>query len=675
MVELIINDAPIELSPNTSIKYSKQISDIFDLAKVASSFTNSFDVEKSPNNTQAMKQLGISGDGSNIPYQKNTTELKVDGFHLVEKGWANVSETSDTYKVSIIDGMIDFFKAIENKTLGLHLDFVNFNHIKTFDNVLDSFTNDYYKYLVADYGGKNIFADGINIDYQTPCFSVRKLWELIFSTFNFNCDYTNLSYLDGLFITYPKDVNESSTLIEVARLKRNPFVSTQVIVVGDTIMQDVNTKNWNSAVFTEGSRIVEKYIIGSDNSFTFKIIVENYVKYRRSNRADREISPTIYVYKNNSIIGSIISDFSDSQGEEREVEFIASCEAGDVISVQIVAPRTISRRPLNNNPPFRTYSFKSWHSNNVELIISKIDLGVTNLANELKDFSIINFIKEIVWRTGLTPVYKTETNTVNFITLNSRIDFENAIDMSNTFVSRKSENYTNGYAQKNAFALKKNNDFNTEGDGFILVPNVNLSDYKVIAQSVIFAPDKLILTDFLGIKTNQYKIWETETKINNNNDIEVNYKGLSGRFYFVRLQENTGSFKFTSEKLEDSLIVSSFPSAINNNTLFDEAIFNNYSEYQKIFNNFRTHNIKQVLSFEDFQKTDLEKPIFFKQENAYYICNKISFEEGKETLNEYVKINKLESLTGAPDCGFLTGLAVKIEPVDNCEIIGNAIKT
>jgi hypothetical protein len=671
MVELIINDAQIELSPTTSIKYSKQISDIFDLAKVASSFTNSFDFEKSPNNTQKMQQLGISGDGSNIPYQKNTAQIKVDGFHLVENGWANISETSDNYKVSIIDGMIDFFKAIENKTLGLNLDFVNFNHIKTFDNVLASFTNEYYKYLVADYGGKNIFNNGINIDYQTPCFSVRKLWELIFSTFNFNCDYTNLSYLDGLFITYPKDVNESSTLIEVARLKRNPFVSTQLIVMGDTIMQDVNTKNWDSAVSTEGSRIVEKYIIGSDNSFTFKIIVENYVKYRRSNRADRTISPTIHVYKNNSIIGSIISNYSDSAGEERELEFTASCNIGDIISIQIVAPRTISRRPLDNRPPFRTYSFKSWHSNNVELIISKTDLGTTNLENELKDFSINDFIKEIVWRTGLTPVYNSETNTVNFLTLDSRIDFANAIDMSHTFVERESETYTNGYAQKNAFALKKNNDFNSDGDGFIFVPNVNLSDYKVIAQSVIFAPDKKILTDFLGIKTNQYKIWETETKINNNDEIEVSYKGLSGRFYFVRLKQNNGSFKFTSEKLADSQVVTSFPSAINDNTLFYESIFKNYFEYQKIFNNFRVHNIKQVLTFEDFQKTDLANPIFFKQENSYYICNKISFEEGKETLNEYVKINKLELLIGSPDCGFLNGFAIK---QNLCEMVGNAKK-
>lgn len=641
MVELIINDNSIELSPNTSIKYSKQISDIFDIAKVASSFTNSFEFEKSPNNTQAMQQLGISGDGSNIPYQKNTAQLKVDGFHLVEKGWANISETSDNYKVSIIDGMVDFFKAIENKTLGLNLNLENFNHIKNFNNILDSWNNEYYKYIIADYGGKNIFEEGINIDYQTPCFSVRKLWELIFRTFNFNCDYSNLSYLDGLYLTYPKDVNETPLLVEVAKLKKRPFVTNQVVVSGNSINQTANTRAWNSAIITEGTALAEKYIIGSTNSFNFKLIVQNYVKYKRNRRADRQIDPTVIIVKNNVSIGSIISNFTDSEGLIREVEFIETCEVGDVIELYIVAPKNISRRPIDNKPPFRSYDFKSFHSNNVELTISKTDLGTTNLENELKDFSIHNFIKEIIWRTGLTPVYNSETNTVNFLKLDSRIDFENAIDMSNTFVKRDSEIYTNGYAQKNAFALKKNNDFNNEGDGFIFVPNVNLQDYKVIAQSVLFSPDKKIITDFFGVKTNQYKIWETETKVNNNDQIEIKYKGLSGRFYFVRLKSNEGSFKFVSEKLEDNRIVSFFPSAINNNTLFDESIFKNYSEYQKIFDNFRVHNIKQVLTFDDFQKIDLLKPIYFKQENAYYICNKISFEEGKETVNEYVKINKL----------------------------------
>lgn len=207
MVELIINGNQIELPKGTTIKYSKQISDIFDIAKVSCSFTSSFSFDKTPVNTQAMQQLGINGDSSAIPYQKNTSQLKANGFDLISKGWYLPDNTIDRYSGSIIDGMIDFFKAIENKTMGKDLDLSNFNHEKLLNTVISSFTNNYYKYIIADYGGKNLFESGINIDYLAPCFSVRKLWELIFSTFGFKCDYTNLSYLDGLFLTYPKDVS------------------------------------------------------------------------------------------------------------------------------------------------------------------------------------------------------------------------------------------------------------------------------------------------------------------------------------------------------------------------------------------------------------------------------------------------------------------------------------
>lgn len=80
MVELIINGNQIELPKGTTIKYSKQISDIFDIAKVSCSFTSSFSFDKTPVNTQAMQQLGINGDSSAIPYQKKHITIKSKWF-------------------------------------------------------------------------------------------------------------------------------------------------------------------------------------------------------------------------------------------------------------------------------------------------------------------------------------------------------------------------------------------------------------------------------------------------------------------------------------------------------------------------------------------------------------------------------------------------------------------
>lgn len=644
MVELIINGNPIELPINSNIKYTKQISDIFDIAQVAVSHTNSFEFEKTPANTQAMEQLGISGDSSNLPYQKNNAVLKVDGFNLISKGWFNVGDTDENYKGSVISGMVDFFKAIENKTMGNDLNLSNFEHLKNFDNVINSWSNQYYKYLIADYGGKNIHNNGINIDYQTPSFSVLKLWELIFNTFSFNCDYTNLEYINDLFFTYPKDILDQGVVqTQIANLKKLPYQSNKTKVVGGNIEQLPIDKVWDNATLIEGTLKVDgfSYVIAENSSYTFKIASTSYVTYDRSDRAPRYIDPSVYVLKNGIVMDSIISTYVDSEGLLREKTFTVSCDVGDIITVKLVAPRTIERRPLNNKPPFRTYYFRYWKNALLELNITKSDLGTTILKNELKDFSIKDFIKEVIWRTGLTSVYNYETNTVSFKTLQSRTDFNNATDLSNTFVERTGESYTNGYAQKNTFALKKNNDFDKTGDGYLFVPNVNLPDIKTLVQSRIYAPDKNVLTDFFGFQTNQYNIWETEVKKNNLDQVEVTYKSLSGRFYFVRSQESVATYNVTSEKLNDSQIVNSVPFALNTDTLFEEAVSKNYQGYQKIFNNFRVHHIKQVLTLNDFLGLDLTKPVFFKQENAYYICNKISFEEGKDTTNEYIKINQL----------------------------------
>jgi hypothetical protein len=635
MVELIVNNNKIELSKETSIKYTKQISDIFDIASVACSFTNSFDFDKTPANSQTMQQLGISGDSSLIPYQKNNAALKVDGFDLISNGWFDISPTEENYKGRVIDGMIDFFKAIENKTMGNDLDLSNFNHEKLLSTVIASFTNEYYQYLIADYGGKNLFETGINIDYLAPSFSVRKLWDLIFTTFGFTCDYTNLSYLDGLYITYPKDVSEGQTNELIATLIKNPYNNTNRVNLAGFTYPSPNYF-WDSNVITEGALILNwQYVIPETNSYNFDLTIAMYCEYRRVNYYSRQIDVEVAILKNGVLIGKIPSAFieSDTTGEERNTTFNLTCNSGDIIELSIYVPQYLSFRS-------RSFYAERWKHQKTDFKIYKTDLGTTILENELKDFSIKDFIKEIIWRTGLTPVLNKETNAVNFITLDSRLDFDNAQDYSHCFVKRKSEIYQSDYAQKNTFKLKKNIDTDTTGDGYLYVPNVNLSDEKTLAQSKIYAPDKKIVTSFGAFSTNQYKIWETETK-DNDGVIEITYKGLSGRFYFVRKETVIGSFNLVSEKLVDSETVSSLPIAINTDTLFEEAIFKNYSEYQKIFTNFRIHNIDLAMTINDFMGLDLSLPVYLKQENAYYICNKISFEEGEKSTGEFIKINKL----------------------------------
>ena len=644
MVELTVNELPVLLPENTSIKYTRQISDIFDIAQVSCSYTNSFSFEKTIQNTQAMSFLGIPGDNSSIPYIKNTASLKSNGISLITKGWFNVTETNDKYNGNIVDGMIDFFKAIENKTLGNDLNLSNFEHQKTIANVVNSYSNPYYRYIIADYGGKIFFDGGINIDYLTPSFSVRKLWELIFSTFGFQCDYTYLSsYIDSLFITYPKEVSSDITLSLIATLQKGYFNTIYSdIAPGGFLQPGLNTGFylWDSNTITDGYLVDGgKYVIPETNSYRFEFEGAMYATYKSSNTYDIYIDVSITILKNGLATGAYLSSTynqGDFVGNTRTTNINITCNKGDVIEILAYVPRV--KRQSAGAALYNLYSFTLDH---LLFKIYRTDLGTTSLSNELKEFQIKDFIKEIIWRAGLLPIYSQFSNIVSFIPISSRLDFLQAQDMSRFYKERVSETYQNDYAQKNALKLKTDNVEDTTGDGYLYVNNKNIADQKTIVQSKIYAPDKGISTGFTGFSTNQYRIWATETKLKEDNSVEVNYKGLSGRFYFLRFANMSGTYKFTSERLTGSTTISNVSYAINTNTLFEEAIYNNYSGYQKIFNNFRVHTISMTLNIVEFMKFDFLKPVFFEQENAYYICNSLTYEEGKLSTGEFIKINNI----------------------------------
>ncbi len=112
MVELVVNGETIELDDLTRIKYTAQISDIFDIAKVKSSCTNSFTAPKTSNNVRILKGLGLTGSTSNTPYEKVPVTVKENGFDVIVNGWLNIKETTDRYVLAVIDGAIDFYKDI-----------------------------------------------------------------------------------------------------------------------------------------------------------------------------------------------------------------------------------------------------------------------------------------------------------------------------------------------------------------------------------------------------------------------------------------------------------------------------------------------------------------------------------------------------------------------------------
>ena len=154
-MRLIINGYNIELDDSSKISRTLQVNDIADLENRQSNYSATFKIPRTANNVRAFNRLGINGNNSNTPYQRNNAYLYADNEEcIVYNGWAVIKETSEYYSANIIDGNIDLYKAIENTTLS-DLDLSDVNHFKTLDNVVNSFDgSNTYKYILADYNGK-----------------------------------------------------------------------------------------------------------------------------------------------------------------------------------------------------------------------------------------------------------------------------------------------------------------------------------------------------------------------------------------------------------------------------------------------------------------------------------------------------------------------------------------
>jgi hypothetical protein len=449
-MRLYILGQEIEIK-DTQIAQTKQANDILSLSTRQTNYTNSFSIPRTAKNIRTLKDLGIIGNNSNIPYQKNEAYLYADsGECLVYKGWAIFSDTSDTFKCNIYDGNLEIYKAIENKTLA-DLDLTALAHSKTVSEVVATFDDSKpYKYILADYNGKSLYdTNKINIDYLVP--SVRVSWLIsqieTYTGFTFNGSFkTNPDYLN-LWMTYPKGTPSDlgTTLIY-------NDVSGLAAGLGLTLTAGVG--------FTATVPIVLSYELQVPPNGTYTVTVNN-------NR--KPISGTVTL-NIGDVLGSTYSDFFSD-------EFVIKGELG-----------------------FENI-FK-YNSLNIDFL------------DELKGMTMRDFFNEIIWRFSSTLFKEKYTKVYNLKTISEITNPANTKDWSSKFISKEGEKYIFGnYAQSNYMRYKYNDENASHNDGFLTIDNDNLEDIKTVIQSKMYSPEKSF-SENLGFTTKVYKLWDKEPKDN-----------------------------------------------------------------------------------------------------------------------------------------------------------------
>ncbi|TWP23129.1 hypothetical protein ETU10_08515 [Apibacter muscae] len=713
---LRINNQLVDLHEDTDIKIKYQVSDIGAIQENKCTYSDSFSVPKTANNLKIFDGLSLIGDISRRPYKKNTCTYQVDGATLISNGWAVIENSDEEFNIHIYEGVIDLYKDIENKNVGGgELDISKANHIKNIDTVINSFSNEYYRYLLADYNG-NIYLDkSINIDYLVPSIRLKYIIDEIAKRFQWTfigSVFSSPDYLNS-WITYPKPTIPVEESVEnILEGKNGPFLKKYTggnnfipsqggfvkITTSEEMQKDNSYKKWNEISISDkalnkGYTLIDNWglKIPQDEPETIELSIalngyvdlvsQYYDPFGTSYNPNDAKVKTYHEYVTftleilvNEIVKAEVNSFvvkspsgvPISQLTQPVNKTIYNLKPNDVINFRI-KPTMGGDRIGNNLGPNQweknVFQYGELHLYNIEISINTLDAGKADFQLALKDFKITDLFKKFVTDFGLSIYIDKYDKIATFLTIDERINKGKIYDYSKFYSNRTNEEYQiNNYAQLNYFRYKYNDSDVDYNDGYIKIDDVNLEDETTIFESKFYSPEKLdktIHTGFSEIVVPVCKIWDKQVD-QKEETITVKYKELDKRFYILRqLHPTLVNVNLISGILKTSKNnVSNAPIATFEGLKYQQIINNYWQKTEQILNDLRIHTINLALSKGALEHFDLKGIYYFKQEGMYYIPNSLNVSKSK-IEGEFIRV-KSDVLT---TCPIVTSFS--IEPFDN----------
>lgn len=646
MVELTIDGQIVSIYKPENLRFNKQISDIFNISEVKASFTNQFKIPKTQENTKVLRGLGIVGLVSDMPYRKVSANISYKGIPIVENGWLQIVSMNDKfYNVNVIDGAIDFFKLIENKTIGKDLDLSELSHEKTVQTVKQySNINNPILYIFGDYGGKNT-ADYqlngqwnklLNIDYQVPSVKRKFLLDKIahYTGYTVVIPQIALNELNKEFITYPQEpTNQFSYTFKMSG-DLPPINNAQSIITSGTNVLFLESTQFINLVINAGTMYGRDYAVNEYGGYKVTLKAKGWVDY--TSFGTNRVPLQIVFKKGNNVIERITLDVND----EGDHEFERIFNAQEILSFSF---ETLYRTGSAEAYKIRLETF--------EMKVERLEGGSVSFSNVFQDFSMRDFIKEITTTFGLTPLVDNATKRITFYTLEQRINRINSKDFSDKYVRKIEHTYSaNSYAQRNRIGYLYNQQESENNDGFLIVDNANLQDEKELLKSKFYSPtstvstiDSLYLGNVKRFISPQYLIWEAKAKevdVDGEKSVEVEYKGLNNRFNLIKAKAFQLDSYIVSENAQTRNNINTIYIIDDQDSLYNETIPRRLAVYDKVLNPFESVKLELALTITDIINLDFIYSYYFEQESAYFLLNSVQFQVGKNAICEFIKINQ-----------------------------------
>lgn len=642
---LEFNGQIVEIFADKPIAMTYQVNDISSVANRNASFSRVIKVPKSATNAKIMSFLSFAGNTSHIPYMTNIVNLYNEaGERLVNNGRALVRDGGDNYEIEIQEGIIDLYKAIENKSLA-DLDLAELEHAKTVDAVITSWEEDLpYRYILADYNGYigDIIEGIVNIDYLVPSVNVKYLWDKIFEKYGFTYSGVIFDHINftNLWMTYPKGVATTGE-------------ADVIMLESDHYDYDSPTGNsrWWCAFITATTNILES---AAENvhmrpgvAGTYRLEITGTLNGRRfSDTGSTAQDGRLFIGKNGEGLPSssslaIFKTIGDSLTAGQEFELTSTpFQLDDNDSICLVATQATSAQGgyfLNNSASV------------LDVKLIRVDPTFIDFGGSLSDFSIRDFLTEILHRFGLTmhkekyDRYDEATQTFKshfeFLTLQEQLQTADIVDWSDKFPRKLKEDYIYGsYAQRNWMRYNYNDKEASHNDFYIEVNNFNLPDSRDVIKSKIYSPERVYNNDFFIRPSHVYKLWDKEIK---EGQELPNYKPLDKRYYFMRAQVQNLASPLTIKSYELNLEedVSNCYMESFYKLSFPEIIQDYYGPLEQILDRSTIMQVDMLLNDIDIANFDFKKLYYIEQLNNYFIVNKINnYISGRLTKVDMVRV-------------------------------------
>ncbi|MDY3520608.1 hypothetical protein PG614_04005 [Riemerella anatipestifer] len=668
-IQLFLDGKEADLITDEKIAVNYQVNRISDINTRETDFTYHFSLPRTPANIQIFEGLGLMGDTSTIPYRKMEATLKIDGYTIISKGWLKLAETTkEDYKVAISSGVIDFFKAIQNKNMSDIPDLSEIQHEKNIDTVINSIDNPYYKYPIADYNGLTHYDKDrtkiINIDPIAPSVAVKYLWDKMhkYAGFTYTGSIFDTQDFNNLWLTYSKSVGLQ---------EENVFDSADIFFIGS--LYNIPNSPTSYHTFDYARRL--------GNSGEVKTFKENevYKPIYRTPSSGTKLSRAIFSHLLFKKKGVYSFDFNSEGGEylfAGEKITLAVCQSKEDKPLREIYNYDVNRieyslpkEGTTVNKITKKFNFEIKEDNTLVYFILKQE-GIPNRSpgdikglrgtlsiigypnanpiytQDLSQLSMTDFYKEILNRFGLTPLVDVDKKEVKYLTISERVNAE-AIDWTDKYINRESETYLFGqYAQENTFKLQYNDKEEDYNNGSIKVDNINLDAEKEAFSSKFYSPEREATENFYLGDTSQsvllMKFFDKEIKENPKNGEEpIKYKPLQKRFHLIRINEvstnvSLGSKVFNKNKATNKVAVAHF-----DGLSWGSLISKYYNDLRKIISRSRLHTINLNLNLIDILSLSFDKLYYFQQEGHYYLLDALRYTTStKEAKAVFVKVDK-----------------------------------